>query len=105
MDTSILGNLNTGHEFRNLTLEELEQKLDIVPGDQLSLDGAGQAFWAWGRTPTLIARCRRPSVGRPRARQRVPPSKSLRDSPFRDFTGPSSATKRRWQLVEYLKTL
>ena len=51
MDTSILGNLNTGHEFRNLTLEELEQKLDIIPGDQLSLDLRWAGVLGLGTSP------------------------------------------------------
>ena len=38
MDTSKSGNLNTGHEFRNMTLEELEQKQEIKWDGQSSRD-------------------------------------------------------------------
>ena len=36
MDTTISGNRNSGHEFRNFTLEEFESAMNITPGEKAS---------------------------------------------------------------------
>jgi hypothetical protein len=103
MDTSILGNHNTGHEFRNLTLEELEQKLEIIPGDQLSLDSR----WAGvlGTSPDAyraMSPTERWEATRDATRAALEKPKG---QPIPGLYGPEFTDEERWQLVEYLKTL
>jgi hypothetical protein len=103
MDTTQTGNLNTGHEFRNLTLEELEARQGIVGDRQISprarwaavlgIDpqqfGTMTAHQQWELTREVTRR----SLGNP-------------DRPgVKGVLGSEFTEDERWQLVEYLKSL
>jgi hypothetical protein len=100
MDTTLPGNSNAGHEFRNLTLEELEpQKWDgkstpedrwaavlgVTPQQLSSMTPEGR----WRRTREASKK-RLEKVGSP---------------PIKGVLGPEFTDEERWEIVEYLKTL
>ena len=103
MDTTKSGNRNTGHEFRNLTLEELEEK----QGKTWDGRSSRQERWACG------------PGGRPGAPERDVAGTGLgadpgsvaqglsspAGQPIKGVLGPEFTEEERWQLVEYLKTL
>jgi len=103
MDTTKPGNLNTGHEFRNLTLEELEarhgrawdgrsnreQRWAFVLGVDLQRLGAMSPGQRW----ELTREASRRSLSNPDR----PPVKGVLGTEFNE--------EERWQLVEYLKSL
>ena len=103
LDTSKSGNLNSGHEFRNLTLEELEAKQSrtwdgrssrqerwafVLGVDRQRLD-AMSADQRWERTREASRRALSSPAGQP----------------IKGVLGPEFTDEERWQLVEYLKTL
>jgi hypothetical protein len=103
LDTTKSGNRNSGHEFRNLTLEELEAK----QGRTSDGHSTGEERWAsvlgidperlstmslterWG----LTRQTSRAALGSPTG------------PPIKGVLGPEFTDIERWQLVEYLKTL
>jgi hypothetical protein len=103
MDTTRSGNRNTGHEFRNLTLLELESKQGITWDGHSS----HEERWAFalgvdiGRLKTmspaerweLTSQASRIALGSPTG------------PPITGVLGPEFTELERWQLIEYLKTL
>jgi len=103
MDTTQPGNRNTGHEFRNLTLEELEEKLGRTWIGRSSRDER----WAL----VLEVDPHRLSAMSPDQRWELTREASLRalsspaGQPIKGVLGPEFTEEERWQLVDYLKTL
>ena len=100
MDTTLPGNSNAGHEFRNLTLEELEEtewdgKSDREQrwADVLGVGAEQLAAMTPERRWALTREKTREKLERPRSR------------PVKGVLGPEFTEDERWQLVEYLKTL
>jgi len=103
MDTTQPGNLNTGHEFRNLVLEELEdrqgrtwdgqstrqERWASVLGVDLQRLGSMSPTQLWERKRNVSRRALASPIGRP----------------IKGVLGPEFTEEERWQLVEYLKTL
>ncbi len=103
MDTTRFGNRNTGHEFRNLTLEELEAKQGKT--------GTGRASreerWA-----SVLGIDRERQIATSPVERREPTREASREAlssplghPIKGALGPEFTDEERWQLVEYLKTL
>jgi len=103
MDTTKPGNLNTGHEFRNLTLEELEDK----QGRTAVLRSTREERWAF----VLGVDQDRLGAMTPAQRWELTRDVSRRalasptGHPIKGVLGPEFTEEERWQLVEYLKTL
>ncbi|GAC1448864.1 MAG: di-heme-cytochrome C peroxidase [Isosphaeraceae bacterium] len=104
LDTKISGNHNTGHEFRNLGLDELEQVQGIVPptGPWVSEDARwanalGLALEDW---QALSAPQRRETLWKTTLGL-------LKERGFvvKGVIGPELTPTERWELVEYLKSL
>jgi hypothetical protein len=103
IDTTISGNLNTGHEFRNLTLEELEAK-QMRPWDGRS---SRQERWAFvlGVDPVRLSAMSPHQLWeltRDASRRAL---SSPAGPPIKGVLGPEFTEDERWQLVEFLKTL
>jgi len=103
MDTALSGNRNSGHEFRNMRVEELETAQGLAPGDTMG-DAA-----RWSRVLAI-----RPGeyAGLPpdarwqRVRRASLDARKLRRyAPARGVLGVEFTDIERWQLVEYLKSL
>jgi hypothetical protein len=101
LDTSLPGNSNSGHEFRNLKLEELEftdwdgkstreQRWVSVLGVSVESLKSMSAAERWERTRKASE-----SALKDQRARRVKPG----------VLGPEFTEEERWQLVEYLKTL
>jgi mono/diheme cytochrome c family protein len=101
LDTSLRGNRSTGHEFRNLTIEELEADLGVSPDGTLDLEDR----WAYvlgGLTrPQLTAM----SPDQRDAALRKAGAAALSRHPIKGVLGVELREEERRQLVEYLKTL
>jgi hypothetical protein len=103
MDTSQAGNRNTGHEFRNLTLAELEAK------QGRTWDGSSSRDERWAFV--LGVDPQRYSAMSPSERWHRVHDASRRalssptGPPIKGVLGPEFTEDERWQLVEYLKTL
>ncbi len=103
MDTTKSGNRNTGHEFRNLTLEELEAKQGRT--------GTGRASREERWASVLGVDRRRYSTMSPAERWELTRKASRKalssplGQPIKGVLGPEFTDDERWQLVEYLKTL
>ncbi|WP_435010762.1 di-heme-cytochrome C peroxidase [Tundrisphaera lichenicola] len=100
MDTSLSGNRNEGHEFRNLTLEELEavawdgkstldQRWALALGLNLDDYSKKSPVERW----ELVRKATSQALRKPSARV------------IRGVLGPEFREEERRQLVEYLKTL
>jgi hypothetical protein len=103
LDTSLTGNKNTGHEFRNLTLDELETAQGIKPDPTAVQD----ARWAavLGVEPATYAKLS-PAERWERVRGASRDARNRPDfQPIRGWLGVEFTDDERWQLVEYLKTL
>jgi hypothetical protein len=103
MDTTMPGNRNTGHEFRNLTLEELEEKQGITRAVQSSRDER----WAFvlgvdRQRLSALPPVQRWELTREASRRAL---SSPAGQPIKGVLGPEFTEEERWQLVEYLKTL
>ena len=103
LDTSKSGNLNTGHEFRNLTLVELETKLEKPWNGRSTLQerwalvlGVGPERYS-AMSPEAIWELTRQATRRALS--------SPVGQPIKGVLGPEFSDLERWQLVEYLKTL
>jgi len=79
LDTALPGNSNLGHEFRDLTVEELKTVPEIGRFDPLNLHKA-----------TIDA------FSVPRIK---------RDHPFKGVIGPAFSSDERYDLIEYLKSM
>jgi hypothetical protein len=103
MDTTKPGNRNTGHEFRNLTLEELEAK------QGRTWDGHSTRQERWAFVLGIDReRYRSMSPGQVWALTREASRRALSSpagQPLKGVLGPEFTEDERWQLVEYLKTL
>ena len=103
MDTSLSGNHNTGHEYRDMTLEELESANVIAPDVQK----AQETRWAeaLGMRPDELARATKDDrVSRVRRASRDA-RKLPHYVPARGVLGVEFTDEERWQIVEYLKTI
>ena len=103
MDTTKSGNLNTGHEFRNMTLEELEQRRGIKWDGQSSRDQR----WAFVLGKDLgaylaLSDQERWELKRDATRAEF---ENHKVEPIPGLYGPEFTDEERWQLVEYLKSL
>jgi hypothetical protein len=114
LDTSLPGNSNAGHEFRNLTLEEFESLSPDPPrGPAPDEPGRGDSSRKrWGRVLNIpedeLARLAEDQVWKKvqkatHAALNTPRVK--RDHPFKGVIGPGLSEEERLDLVEYLKTL
>ncbi len=103
LDTTLSGNHNTGHEFRNMTLEELEQARDL----KVEPDADRESRWAkvlGGTAAELDALSARERWER--VRQASRDARHLKHYvPARGVLGVEFRDEERWQLVEYLKSL
>jgi len=103
LDTTKPGNHNTGHEFRNLALEELEDKQGRTWDGQSSR----QERWAF----VLGVDLHRFTTMSPDQRWELTREASRRalsspvGQPIKGVLGPEFTEEERWQIVEYLKTL
>jgi hypothetical protein len=102
LDTSLPGNSNSGHEFRNLALEELEfsdwdgtstpdQRWAAVLGVDVRVLRAMSAAERWEHT----RKASQSALTDEKRSRRVKPG----------VLGPEFTDEERWQLVEFLKTL
>jgi hypothetical protein len=104
LDTSLPGNLNGGHEFRNLTLEEFEEVLDLTRNMTLPLD------IRWAAVLAIEVDVYR-SLSEPDRWEKVQEAtgKALKTSRglrrIRGIIGQEFREEERWQLVEYLKSI
>jgi hypothetical protein len=103
MDTSKSGNLNTGHEFRNLTLEELEQQRGIKGNGRSSRDQRW-AFVLGKDLESFLAASERERWELKRDATRAELEKH-KGEPIPGLYGPEFTEEERWELVEYLKSL
>ena len=109
LDTSLPGNSNAGHEFRNLTLEELERTKGIsypdpdrIPSKRkrwitvLALNDSGfdklTPSEAWEKTRKATTNA-------------LEIDWVKRDHPFKGVLGPEFSEDERKELLEYLKSL
>jgi hypothetical protein len=103
MDTTQSGNYNTGHEFRNLTLEELEAKQGKSADVPLSRDERWAIALGVDRARyTTMSPAERWELTREASRKAL---SSWNGPPIKGVLGPEFTDDERWQLVEYLKTL
>jgi hypothetical protein len=116
MDTTISGNRNTGHEFRNLTLEEFEKALDdgklhFDPDNPPSVDDRWDIVL--GKDVSALSPQARWTAERDRTRQildevRNGTNEIVRNRKFRGvrgLLGPEFTPQERRALIEYLKSL
>jgi len=104
LNTALSGNRNTGHEFRNMTLVELEQARGITPPPARR----GSEDDRWARVLGLAPTAWRPlPPGERRAKVRHATWSLLRERGFvmKGLIGPGLTEAERWDLVEYLKSL
>lgn len=102
MDTSLPGNSNAGHEFRDFTLEELEEGR---PWDGKS---SREERWAKVLGVDSLESLQRLSSEERSELVRAATQKALEDparAPVKGVIGREFKDAERWQLVEYLKTL
>lgn len=103
MDTTRSGNHNSGHEFRNLTLEELEEKQGMTWNGQSSRDERWAFVLGVDRERyRAMSPAERWELTREASRRALA---SPRGQPLKGVLGPEFTDFERWQLVEYLKTL
>ena len=98
-DTSKAGNHNTGHEYRDLTLEELER----ASSSSRPLFQDREARWArvLGVTPTALAALSKQERQRAHHEATV---KGLDALPLKGVLGAELSADQRRRLVEFLKT-
>lgn len=102
LDTTLPGNSNAGHEFRNLTLEELEggKPWDGVSSREVrwaAVLGLASAEEYGRKSPEELWKLKHDATER-----------ALKDPqrlPVKGVLGPEFTDEQRWQIVEYLKTL
>ncbi len=102
MDTSLPGNSNAGHEFRNLTLEELEE------GKPSEANATHEQRWA-AVLPVASLEALHLMSSEERWRLNREATKNYLNNPnkksVKGVLGPEFTEDERRQLVEYLKTL
>ncbi|MFO0953818.1 MAG: di-heme-cytochrome C peroxidase [Isosphaeraceae bacterium] len=102
MDTSLPGNSNAGHEFRNFTLEELEEYRTPAPGV------TREQRWASVLPGVTLETLATMSPEERWRKVRDATEKHLNDPnkrSVRGVIGVEFTDEERWALVEYLKTL
>jgi hypothetical protein len=109
LDTTLPGNHNLGHEFRNLSLEELESVPERLPGG-LAATGTAAARWArvLGLTEPEYLRLDEPgrwALIREATREALQVGRVERERPFKGVLGAEFTGEERLDLIEYLKTL
>jgi hypothetical protein len=110
LDTSLPGNSNDGHEFRNLTLDELESLAGPPPGPPSTTPGPSRDRWERvlpvpvGTLTTLSEREVWTKV-REATELALQDERVQRDHPFKGVIGPELTEEERLDLVEYLKSL
>lgn len=99
-DASKPGNHNTGHEFRDLTLEEIE-RARLAPRP-LFLEREVRWAHLFGVTPSALA-----LMSREERQQRLHEAsvQALKVFPIKGVLGPELTVEERRQLVEFLKSL
>jgi hypothetical protein len=102
MDTSLPGNSNAGHEFRNLTLEELE---NFKPWDGVSSRDVRWARVLGLASPEELGLKSAEELWRLKHDATVRALKDQNRLPIKGVLGPEFTDDERWQIVEYLKTL
>ncbi len=103
MDTTKSGNRNTGHEFRNLTLEELEAKQGKTGTGRASREERWASVLGIDRErQSAMSPVERWELTREASREAL---SSPLGHPIKGVLGPEFTDEERWQLVEYLKTL
>jgi hypothetical protein len=101
-DTTMPGNLNTGHEFRNLSLDEFESLRPLSTADEASasderrwatvLEMRLQEFKALSAADKLSRITQASAAAIPRLGKK-------------GVLGPAFTDRERWALIEYLKSL
>ncbi len=114
LETCLQGNTNTGHEFRNLTLTELESVPELWPSAAPNCppDTTGDEATRWARVLGLLPE-KYIALTEPEQRElvRVITGKALgitrvkQDHPFRGVIGAELTDEDRLELVEYIKSL
>jgi hypothetical protein len=101
MDTSLPGNSNAGHEFRNLTLEEHEAALGW------EWDGTSGREDRWAAVLGAVNRTDLDgwTATKRWEEERKASARHLTRRPIKGVLGAAFSDAQRWQLVEYLKTL
>ena len=103
MDTALSGNHNTGHEYRNMTVDELEAAQGLKPDDTMP-----QAV-RWSRvlaiSPEEYTALSEEKRWEHVRRASVDSRKLPHYVPARGVLGVEFTDDERWQLVEYMKTL
>ncbi|WP_422924371.1 di-heme-cytochrome C peroxidase [Singulisphaera sp. PoT] len=106
-DTSLPGNGNGGHEFRNLSMQELElsqkrqgevAKYDPQEREAKALEVSVDEFRTF--TPQKIRESYRKATEKVLGTSEAPKA-----HPFKGIIGPEFTDDERWALVEYLKSL
>lgn len=113
LDTGLPGNSNLGHEFRNLSLEELESVPEIWSDDpraKADAQAAEDARWAVVlRTPLdaylKLSPTARLALIRDATIRALQTCRVKRDHPFKGVLGPLLDAEQRKDLIEYLKSL
>ncbi|HWE39383.1 MAG TPA: di-heme-cytochrome C peroxidase [Isosphaeraceae bacterium] len=109
LDTNLTGNHNVGHEFRNLSLEELESVPETIPGGSAAT-GTAASRWArvLGLTEPEYLRLDDPgrrAMARAATRAALEVGRVERERPFKGVLGAEFTEEERLDLIEYLKTL
>jgi hypothetical protein len=104
LDTTLSGNLNIGHEFRNLSLDELELVQGITPPSPLKTTEDDR----WANALGLALPDWKALSADQRRKQAWETTRALirkRGFVVKGVIGPELTDTERWDLVEYLKSL
>lgn len=108
LDTTLAGNHNVGHEFRDLSLEELESVPEVIRGSAAGGSEASRRARVLGLSESEYNRLdeagRRDRI-RAATRAALGVGRVVRQRPFRGVLGAELTEEERLDLIEYLKTL
>jgi RoxA-like, cytochrome c-like len=112
LDTNEPGNSNNGHEFRNLTLTELELVPEIWAACDSPPKPAGDEPARWARVLGYpldeyagFDESRKTEETRKATWRALNVERVKREHPFRGVIGAELTEKERWELIEYVKSL
>jgi hypothetical protein len=110
MDTTLPGNLNSGHEFRDPSLEEFESNIlgrNAVPPGATAADRWARVLGLASGTQyrQMSPTDRRTQVRKVTLRLQTASERGDRLGSIPGLVGPELTDEERWALVEYLKTL